>query len=759
MPKDEARQEIERLTAEIRRCDRLYFVENAPEIADHEYDFLMKRLAKLEAEFPEFVSPESPTRRIGEKLEGKAEVVAHSTPMLSIENVYSKAELLDFVEKAEKSAQNGGVGSLAWVAEPKIDGVAATLLYENGVLKRALTRGDGLSGEEITANVRTIRNVPLELTGDFPANLEVRGEICMTNANLDRLNSEGAASAEAAGKPFKPFANARNLTAGTLKQRDPAVCSARRLLFFAHSTGADPSEVAPTHFEFLQKLRDFGFSTAPQIRRFAQFNDETLAFVDNFDAISENFDVESDGIVLKVDDFAAREILGATSKFPKWIVACKFEKYEALAKIREIVVQVGKSGTIAPVAELEPVEIAGTLVSRATLHNASIIEEKDVRVGDVVVVEKAGKIIPRVVRVEKYLRPKNAPLPPYRFPERCPSCGAVLVRDQKEATKKDEDGKSVKIDGKTVKELVDGAFFRCLNPECPAQFRERLEFFASKNAMDVDGIGASVVERLTSPPPATDLLAVAEPEPPLVRTFADLYRLDAAQLTRLDGIEKKSAANLVAAIQASKTRGPARLLAALSIPGIGVQTAKDLIRVFRSFDALEAVESPEIFAEKTENIGDVLARNLFNFFRSDAGRRIVDELKSLGLETALPEEDAENGGQNAPKPLAGKTICVTGTLKRYGRTEIKEKIESEGGKATSSVSKKTDWLLVGAEPGKSKTDGAAKHGVPILTEEEFEALIAAGTPNAEPVENAEVANNQTEVENESQPTAPRTLFD
>ena len=687
MTRDEAQHEIARLSAEIRRNDQLYYVESAPTIPDHEYDFLVKRLKALEAEFPDLVLPTSPTQRIGDKLEGKAEVVRHEVPMLSIENVYDEAELREFVASAQKNFTE----PLAWVCELKIDGVAASLHYEKGVLTRALTRGDGVFGEDVTANVRTIRDVPLQLAGDAPEKLEVRGEIYMTNENLARLNQLEYERAQAAGREFKPFANTRNLTSGAIKQRDPSVCAERRLQFFAHSTGTDPGAVAPTHFEFMQKLRQFGFATAPLLKRLPNF-EEAFAYVRETQERLHELDFEVDGIVMKVDDFRAREEIGSTSKYPKWIVACKFEKYEAQTKIREIVVQIGKSGVVTPVAELEPVEIAGTTVSRATLHNADEIERKDIRVGDAVVVEKAGKIIPHVVRVETYLRSSVDPPKPFEFPNICPSCGSELKKDE------------------------ETVFIRCVNPECAAQFRERLAYFASKDAMDIDGVGASLVERLTSPTPGSLLGEGSR----LVQSFADLYRLTPSDLTQLDGIQKKSASNIVDAIQGSKTRGPARLLAGLSISGVGVQTAKEIIRKFRSFDALEATTSADDFLA-VEGVGEILARNLFDFFHSEEGLRIVAELRSVGLNMALEPLTEEE--TNAPKPLEGKTICVTGTLVNYDRSAIKETIERYGGKASSSVSKKTSFLLVGAEPGSSKVEKAAELGVPTINEEEFQAMI------------------------------------
>lgn len=695
MTRDEAQQKIKELSEEIRRCDRLYFVENAPDVADHEYDYLVKELKRLEKEFPELVLPTSPTQRVGEKLEGKAEVVRHDVPMLSIENVYNEGELREFVAAAQKKTDK----PLAWVCELKIDGIAASLHYENRELVRALTRGDGTFGEDITANVRTIRDVPLTLPEGAPDRLEVRGEIYMTNDNLARINNMEYERARAAGREFKPYANPRNLASGTIKQRDPAVCAERRLQFFAHSTGTDPGAVAPTHFEFMRKLREYGFSTAPLINRLPNF-EEALAYVHEMQERLHELDFEVDGIVMKVDDFKTREEIGATSKFPRWIIACKFEKYEAQTKVNDIVIQIGKSGVATPVAELEPVEIAGTTVARATLHNAEEIARKDVRVGDAVVVEKAGKIIPHVVRVETYLRSESDPPKPFEFPAVCPSCGAPLKKD------------------------ADTVFIRCVNPECPAQFRERLAYFASKEAMDIDGVGPSLVERLTTPLPGSLLGDGSR----LVRSFADLYSLTVDDLARLEGIQKKSAGNIVDAIQGSKTRGPARLLNALSIAGVGAQTAKEIIKKFRSFDALEEAKSPAEFLA-VDGVGEILAQNLFDFFQSEEGRRVVRELRDAGLDMALAPLSEEES--NAVKPLDGKTICVTGTLVNYDRVGIKETIERFGGKASSSVSKKTTYLLVGSEPGDTKVNKAKELGTPVITEEEFNAMIGAPAPDVQ----------------------------
>ncbi|MGI6402393.1 MAG: NAD-dependent DNA ligase LigA [Thermoguttaceae bacterium] len=695
MTREEAQLEIERLTREIRRCDQLYYVEAKPDIPDHEYDALMSRLAALEKEFPELLSSSSPTQRIGEKLDGKAAVFRHETPMLSIANVYEEEDLRKFVE----AAQEGFDKPLAWVCELKIDGVACALRYENRELALGLTRGDGIWGEDITANVRAVKDIPLRLPDDAPSSLEVRGELYITNTNLARVNEERSALALEEKREFQPFANARNLTAGTVKQLDPKVSAERRLQFFAHSVGAGQSAIASTHFEFMKRLRKFGFPTAPMIRRFATF-ERALPYVLDMQSRLHEVDFEVDGVVLKVDDFAAREKIGATSKYPKWIVACKFEKYEAQTRLNNIVVGVGKTGLITPVAELEPVEIAGTTVSRASLYNKKAIERLGVRIGDTVIVAKAGKIIPRVSRVETYLRDRQNPPTPYVFPTHCPSCGSELQND------------------------LDSVLIRCGDPECPAQFQKRLKYFASKEAMDIDGIGPKEVKLLTTPIVRT----LFGTKKPLVTRFADLYRLTPEALQELyahrSGTKKKSSTErsstkLVDAIQGSKTAGPARLLAALSIREVGVQTAKAVIEEFRSFDAMEKTESAKEF-ETVDGVGKVVAENLFNFFHSEDGARICAELREQGLVMALPDTTEEAKGDGA---LAGNVVCVTGTLDGYKHEEIKATIERHGGKATAAVSRNTTFMLVGRNPGQKKIARAKILDIRIVTEEEFDAMI------------------------------------
>lgn len=669
-------QVVDALADEIRRLDRAYFAQNQPEIPDHDYDRLMRTLRELERAFPETARPDSPTARVGEKLSGEREVVVHRVPMLSIENTYSEAELFDYGGKIEKALPGEAV---AWVDELKIDGVAASILYENGVLTRGVTRGDGIRGDDITDNVRTIRDVPLRLAGGAPETLEVRGEIYMPNSELIRLNVIQAEKGE------KPFANTRNLTAGSVKQEDPAVCAERGLRFFAHSVGSTEGLGVETHFAFMEKLRELGFATSPMMRRLENFS-AAVAYAREMIERLHELDFETDGIVLKVDDFAQRARLGSTSKFPRWVIAYKFEKYEAETTVREIRVQVGKTGKVTPVAELDPVEIAGSVVARASLHNADEIARKDIRVGDRVVVEKAGKIIPHVVRSEPEHR--GAESRPYRFPAECPACGAALVKEE------------------------GGILIRCPNAGCPAQLQRRVEFFASKEAMDIDGLGGKAVALLI--------------ESGLVKSIVDLYRLRASDVSGLSRMGKKSAENLIAAIEKSKKAGPARLLNALALRNVGEQTARVLIAKYKSIENLAKVSREELAT--IPDIGGVIAENIVDFFADPENAALLDELRALGVETQVHDDGRPAAGEGE-LPLAGKTLVVTGTLNRFSRSEVEELIRQKGGKASKSVSGKTDWVVAGAEAG-SKLTAARQLGVPVLSEEEFLELVGE-PPRAE----------------------------
>ena len=661
--------EIAYLREQIRYHDYKYYVLAAPEISDLDYDRLVQRLKDLEAKHPELITPDSPTQRVGEQPVSGLRPITHRVPMLSIENTYSIEELKAFGVRTAKLLPGE---KIQWVVELKIDGVAVSLMYEQGGLVYGATRGNGTVGDDVTHNIRTIRDVPLRLRGQtVPPVLEVRGEVYMTNSDLVALNEARRKQGE------EPFANTRNVTAGTIKSLDPRVAAKRRLRFFCHSVGWAEGLRAQTHMEFLEEMRGYGFPTTPHVTCWPDL-ESAAGFCESFIERLHELDFEIDGLVLKVNRFDQRERLGATSKAPRWVIAYKFEKYEATTRVQGIRVQVGKTGTITPVADLEPVEVAGTTVSRASLHNADEIRRKDVRVGDVVVVEKAGKIIPHVVRVEKHLR--QAPLVPFRFPKKCPECRTDLVRDE------------------------GGVYIRCPNPECPAQIKERIRFFASRNAMDIEGLGEKLVDQVV--------------DRGLVRNYGDLYRLTAEQLVHLERMGKKSTENLLRNIAESKKRGLARLLTALAIRHVGARVATVLAERFGSMDRLCKASVEEL--SRVPEIGPIIAQSVYDYLHSDYGRRTIEDLRALSIRM---ESEAP---PTVSKALEGKTVVVTGTLKNYSRAEIEALIARHGGRATSSVSKKTDFVLAGADPG-SKLDKAKALGVRVLSEEEFEKLLAAAS--------------------------------
>lgn len=657
--------EIARLRERIRHYDVKYYVEAAPEISDLEYDKLMARLKALEAAHPELITPDSPTQRVGEEPVEGLTPVEHRTPMLSIENTYSIEDLRKYGERTAKLLPGEPI---EWVVELKIDGVAVALLYENGLLVRGATRGNGRVGDDITHNIRTVGGVPLRLHGrDVPPLLEVRGEVYMTNSDLVVLNE----LQKKKGEP--PFANTRNVTAGSIRLLDPRLCAERRLRFFCHGVGYCEGLRATTHTEFLDAMRSFGLPATPMVACFETFS----AAVEHCEQLIERLhelDFEIDGLVLKVNRYDQRERLGATSKAPRWTIAYKFEKYEATTRLNAIRVQVGKTGAITPVAELEPVEVAGTTVSRASLHNADEIERKDVREGDIVVVEKAGKIIPHIVRVEKHER--KGPLKKFVFPTRCPECEAKLAKDE------------------------GGVYIRCPNPECPAQVKERIRYYASRNAMDIEGLGDKLVDQLV--------------DQGLVRSYGDLYRLRLEQVMGLERMGRKSSESLLDGIEASKDRGLARLLNALAIRHVGARVAAVLAEQFRSMEALQAAGVEEL--SQVNEIGPVIARSVYDWLHSDFGTEIVADLRRIGVSVR------QGAARAAARTLEGKTLVVTGTLQRYTRDEIEEVIARHGGRAASSVSKKTDFVVAGAEAG-SKLAKARELGVPVLSEEEFEEML------------------------------------
>jgi DNA ligase (NAD+) len=658
-------QEIAALRETIRHHDRKYYVEATPEITDLQYDRLMQQLTKLESEHPELITADSPTQRVGEQPVSHLNQVAHREPMLSIDNTYNETELRKFIARTEGLLSGEPI---EWVVELKIDGVAASLIYEEGLLVRALTRGNGKVGDDVTHNVRTIADVPLKLTTDRPPSLlEVRGEIYMTNSALVSLNERQAAKGEAA------YANTRNVAAGSIRLLDSRICAERNLRIFCHGTGYCEGLAATNHIEFLDEIASYGLPPTPLVQAFSKF-DDAFAYAESIIERLHEFDFEVDGLVIKVNNFQQRRELGARSKSPRWVVAYKWELYEATTTLNEIRVQIGKTGAITPVAELEPVELAGTTVSRASLHNAEEIQRKDIRVGDVVIVEKAGKIIPHIVRVETHLRKGNPPV--YEFPTVCPECTQPLVKDP------------------------GGVYIRCVNDQCPAQMKERLRYFATRNAMDIEGLGEKIVEQIVSAG--------------LVKTYGDLYRLQVADLLRLERMGKRSAEKLVDAIAASKERGLARLLNALSIRHVGVTVANVLANHFGSIDAIIAASAEQLGA--VDEIGGIIAESVYEFFHSETGAQIVADLHECGVlmhqQQSAPASDT----------FAGKTIVVTGTLSKYTRDEIHDLVKQHGGKAGSSISKKTDYLVAGEKAG-SKLEKATSLGVKVISETEFESLI------------------------------------
>ena len=669
-----AAQQIQRLREQIRHHDRRYYAESQPEISDRDYDQLLNELGLLEKSHPDLMTPDSPTQRVGGEPMLSLTSVQHRQPMLSIENTYSVADLTTWGRRVEKLLDGSCV---EWLLELKIDGVAVSLTYEDGVLVRGVTRGSGEVGDDITHNVRTIHGVPLRLAVESPpAAIEVRGEIYMTNSGLVSLNQQQASL----GNP--PFANTRNVASGSIRLLDPRQCAERPLRFFCHGVGESSGLDARTQSQLFEWAKRAGLPMAPQTHLFPTLD----ALIERgTELIGELhwLDFEVDGFVVKVDSFEQQQQLGATAKCPRWAIAWKFEKFEATTTLAGIRVQVGRGGTVTPVADLEPVELAGTIVRRASLHNADEVARKDVRVGDVLVVEKAGKVIPHVVRVEKHLR--THALEAWMPPTECPECKTALVRDP------------------------DGVFIRCPNIHCPARTRERLKFFASRGAMDIEGLGDKLVEQLV----ATGL----------VQDYADLYKLSVADLVPLERMGETSAQHLVEAIAQSRARGLARLLNALGIRHVGPRVATLLTNHYRSIDALQSASAEALAA--VEEIGPIIAAGVHGWLASDYGKEVLVALQACGVQM----DAIATGRPLAAGPLAGKTLVVTGSLVGFSRSEALAAIHQAGGRASSSVSKNTDFVVAGQEAG-SKLDKAHTLGVPVIDEKQFAELLAGRAERA-----------------------------
>lgn len=665
-------REIKKLRAEIERHNRLYYVDAAPEISDLEYDNLIKKLETLEKEHPEFDDPSSPTKRVGGAPSPFFATVEHSVPMLSIDNTYSFEEIREWADRVRRGLNPGE--PVRYVVELKVDGVAVSLRYEHGTLTLGATRGDGASGDDVTANIRTIRSVPLKLTGDPPELLEVRGEVYMTNSELVRLND----LRRAANEP--PFANPRNSTAGSLKLLDPKICAKRRLSFIAHGVGSYRGIEFQSHSETLERYRTMGVPISPYTAIYDSI-EEVIDHAKVWETKRDDLDYQTDGLVIKVDSIDQQKRLGARSKSPRWMIAFKYEAERAVTRVERIGVQVGKTGKLTPVADLTPVPLAGTVVKRATLHNADEIARKDVRVGDTVVIQKAGEIIPQVVRVEVEARTGDEV--PFEFPTHCPSCGAEAIREPGEAD------------------------YRCSNhaTKCPDQLKEWLRWYAHRDAMDIDGLGEKLIDQLV--------------EKGLVKTPADLYRLDVKTLSELDRMGLKSAKNLVAAIEVTKTRTLDRLLTGLTIRHVGVRVAEILAERFKTIDELRGASIEDL--EEVPEIGSIVAASIVDYLSEPEHIRLLKELAEVGVAPRPLEPVAAAAGG---AKFAGKTFVITGTLPGRTRPEAEAFIKKLGGKTTGSVSKSTSYLLAGEDPG-SKIDKARELGVPIVDWNELEAMAKA----------------------------------
>lgn len=669
MTKDQAKASIEVLSKELMHHNHQYYVLDQPEISDYDFDMKLKELQKLEEQFPEFKVATSPTQRVGGEITKNFETVKHKYPMLSLANTYSKEELEDFLKRIDKSINE----PVEFVCELKYDGAAIGIIYKNGVLARAVTRGDGTQGDDITANVRTIRSVPLQLQGtDFPEELEIRGEIFMLLEGFAKLNQQRIEDGE------EPFANPRNTASGTLKMQDSSIVASRALDCFLYYILTD-DRLFDNHFESMQKAAEWGFKVPPAEKKYiakAKNIDEIFDFINYWEEHRHELPFEIDGIVIKVNDYAQQEKLGTTAKSPRWAISYKYKAEQVSTRLNSITYQVGRTGAITPVANLEPVLLAGTTVKRASLHNADQIEKLDLHVGDHVFVEKGGEIIPKVIGVDFEKRsPETAGV---EYATHCPECGTELIRKEGEAQHycPNEDG-------------------------CPPQIKGRIQHFISRKAMDIEGMGGETVDQFVNEG--------------LIANYADLYDLQREQLLPLDRMAEKSAQNIIDGIEASKAISFERVLFALGIRYVGETVAKKLARHFGNIDSLMQASVEEL--TNVDEIGQRIAESVTAFFADPAKVEAVERLKTKGLQFEVQQQEG------ASNKLDGLTIVISGNFKRYSRKEIKELIEKHGGKNTGSVSGKTDLIIAGEGMGPSKRKKAEDLGVKIIDENEFAEMI------------------------------------
>ncbi|MCR5843508.1 MAG: NAD-dependent DNA ligase LigA [Oscillospiraceae bacterium] len=656
----DVQKEIEKLRRELEYHSRLYYVEDAPVISDYEFDMLMNRLKELEAEHPELVTPDSPTQRVGGQALSKFEQVRHQVPLESLTDVFSLDELYAFGDRMDDLID----APHAYTVEPKIDGLSMSLEYENGVFVRGATRGDGLVGENVTENLRTVRSLPLRIE-NAPERLIVRGEVYMSKAVFRELNAQREMNGE------QLLANPRNAAAGSMRQLDPKIAASRKLDIVCFNMQFSSDGIYTGHAQTLDAMKAMGFPVVPYMR-YEKIGD-CVERIEWLGEHREELPYDMDGAVIKIDSLAQRTALGSTAKAPRWAVAFKYPPEKKESRVLDVVVQVGRTGVLTPKVIVEPVRLAGTTVSAATLHNQDNIDRLDLRIGDTVLLQKAGEIIPEVLSVNKDKRPDWAV--PFVMPEICPECGSPVVRD------------------------VDGAALRCTSPECPAQRLRNIAHFASREAMDIEGLGISVCESLISSG--------------LVSSAADLYYLDAEKVARLDRMGEKSAANLMSAIDNSKSAGLARLLCAFGIRQVGQKAAKVLAAHFGDLDSLMAANPEELTA--IPDIGAITAGFITEWFSLPQSMHLIGRLREAGVDFTSHEEKKDDR-------FAGQTFVLTGTLSRYTRDEAAAIIESFGGKSSGSVSKKTSYVLAGENAG-SKLTKAESLGIRILTEDEFEEMI------------------------------------
>ena len=669
MDRADALQRITELREQIHHHDYLYYVEARPEVSDAEYDRLMGELRALEAEYPELVTPDSPTQRIGGTAVDAFKPVEHRVAMLSLDNATTPEQLREFEARMGRVLPGA---RFSYVAEPKIDGLGIALLYERGRLVRGATRGDGRVGEDVTQNLRTIRSLPVVLKGRLATSpdLEVRGEVFMPRAEFERLNRALEESGEST------FANPRNAAAGAVRQKDPAATARRPLDIFLYHVSHAEGVTFTTYAETLEALREAGFRANPRAERCASM-DEVIAYCARLEAERDRLGYDADGAVVKVDALEQQRRLGSTTHHPRWAIAFKFAARQATTVVQAIEVQVGKTGALTPVAKLDPVELAGVTIRNVSLHNEDEIRRKDVRVGDTVLIERAGDVIPYVVQTVAARRPADSA--PFRFPERCPACGGVAYRPEGEA------------------------YWRCMNSACPAQLKERLRHFGSRRAMDIEHLGESTIDQLV--------------DKKRVKDFADLYTLTVDEIAELERFAEKSADNLVAAIAGSKGRGLGRLLNALGIRLVGERVAMLLATRFGTMANLMRASNEQL--AEVHGVGSQIAESLTTFFADETNRDVIERLGGAGVAmTAIGHEE------DRPRPLAGKTLVLTGTLPTLTREAARDLIERLGGRVTGSVSKKTDYVVVGEAAG-SKADDARRLGVATLDEAGLLALAGA----------------------------------